>query len=173
MTPEQFGLLSEEELAELERSASKVERVLIANIHTLWKEKVQDVALLGIAGQALKQAEARENAKPDIGISAEELASMKARCDAATPGPWNEPDLWIRCRPEDYGVKVTIGDGNEERSLFDTFNRDSRIVILDQEVDESGICLSDHQAHKDLFFAANARTDLPRLIAALEKLVKP
>lgn len=45
MRPEEFGLLSDDELTELQAGATKVELVLIANIRLLWREKIQDVEL--------------------------------------------------------------------------------------------------------------------------------
>lgn len=99
-----------------------------------------------------------------------EIVAIRAYCDAATPGPWNEPELWKRCRPENYSVTVSIGEPGDERTLFDTLNRDYRLVTLDTEADESGQVIADHQAHKDLVFAERARMDLPRVLTELEEM---
>jgi hypothetical protein len=85
------------------------------------------------------------------GITDDELAAMKARVDATTPGPW--------------------------RASFegrDHFSGDSVIFTGGQEV-EIYISADDYKGGgghfcADLDFIAHARQDVPRLIAEVQRL---
>jgi hypothetical protein len=80
-------------------------------------------------------------------ITEAELEAIKARCEAATPGPW---DNAIEIVPEGYALRA---QGDPGASLL--------------SVDQDGMGIFDRK--EDATFTAHARTDLPRLIAALRK----
>lgn len=73
-------------------------------------------------------------------MAADELAAIKARCDAATPGPWVAAECAINAGP------ATIG------CLWDKCEED----------------YDNAPANAD--FCAAARTDIPRLVAEVERL---
>ena len=77
-----------------------------------------------------------------------EIHAIKARCEAATPGPWDSEDC------EYIFAKVKGGRPNGEGiALFS--------------------CYTNRQATNgkaDANFAAHAREDIPRLVAEVEKL---
>ena len=77
-------------------------------------------------------------------ISAEQLQEIKARCDAATPGPWQQS--WVE--GADGAIAVVDVDGD---------------VICDM-----GNTLLDE--YKSANFIAHARADIPALIAEVERL---
>lgn len=86
-----------------------------------------------------------ETAPPADDITPEEIAAIEARCDAATPGPWN----YAGCeRHPDAAVTmpslpcVRLRDAKGERVL---------------------------EARPNQILAAHARTDIPRLLAALRR----
>lgn len=78
-------------------------------------------------------------------LNPEELAAMEARCEAATPGPWNDRDELELRDPNGYAVV-----------WFYPPNTD----------------LWEHQGTElhDANFIAHARTDMPRLIAEVKRL---
>lgn len=78
-------------------------------------------------------------------LTPEELAAMEARCEAATPGPWNDRDELELRDPNGYAVV-----------WFYPPNTD----------------LWEHQGTElhDANFIAHARTDVPRLIAEVKRL---
>lgn len=79
-----------------------------------------------------------------------DLADIKRRCDAATPGEWSATEaLWIKLE-------------KEHRVLFVPAWR--REQALPSSGDER------KQVIKDLVFIAAARTDSPRLLAHIEAL---
>jgi len=80
------------------------------------------------------------------GLSEDELRSMKARCDAATPGPWRS---WIEGRDHESGSSfIQTGEGSSRGP----------------DVELSGATDADHD------FIAHARQDLPRLLTEVFRL---
>lgn len=90
-----------------------------------------------------------------------DLAEIKRRCDAATPGPWG----WYS---EDQSMISLCGDNGRD---------------LEQHVVSLTICESCQKGHdhwewghcytadaQDAAFIAAARTDIPRLLAHIEAL---
>lgn len=82
-------------------------------------------------------------------LSDAELAAMKARVEATTPGPWT---------PSFEGRDHTSGD-----SVILTSGQDIYISAEDYQGGGGHFCA-------DLDFIAHARQDLPRLIAEVERL---
>jgi hypothetical protein len=78
-----------------------------------------------------------------------DLAAIRARCDAATPGPWH---IW---RDLDYRGYYTVGDAagvlTPERPETDECNPTAHVYI-----------------EPDAEFIARAREDIPALLAALD-----
>lgn len=75
-----------------------------------------------------------------------QLDAIKQRAEAATPGPWRKPDEYddghdIHCGPVDGPIKIAGNYDYEEGGILETADRD---------------------------FISSARTDVPRLVAALE-----
>ncbi len=72
--------------------------------------------------------------------------SMKARCDAATPGPWRS---WIERRDHEAGSSfIQTGEGTSRGP----------------DIELSGVTAADQD------FIAHARQDLPRLVAEVYRL---
>jgi hypothetical protein len=98
-------------------------------------------------------------------ITPAELAKIKARADKATPGPWKDDSF------EDIAAS-----GNEYWQLrISTFDRPHAWFNDDCEQDE--ICSSNNAPSEDrakwkanAAFIAAARTDIPRLVAEIERL---
>lgn len=86
-------------------------------------------------------------------MNAKYLTEIKAREQAATPGPWN------------------VGDGCHERFFA---GRNSVIsplrVVADRAIYDGGAF--DDQTFADMSFIANARTDIPALVAEVERLTR-
>lgn len=87
------------------------------------------------------------------------LDAAQARCDAATEGPWRGHSFGLAGEDEPSSIVVHTGefawgDVYEGRFLFSTPGADS------QEWDDAD-------------FVASARTDTPRLIAALRTVLAP
>ena len=86
-------------------------------------------------------------------ITDEELAKMKARCDAATPGPWKER----------YGPEGCAGLDGPEVVEFEG----SSLYYQEQaSVGQHIPCFT----QSDAALIAHDRTDQPRLIAEVERL---
>lgn len=89
----------------------------------------------------------------------EELEAIKKRAEAATPGPWDASEDSDRSykldAPKDAQYWVTIASGNT-------------LVVSwwQQYADDSGTVLK----LADAAFIAAARTDVPRLLAEVERL---
>jgi hypothetical protein len=84
-------------------------------------------------------------------LTDEELAAMQVRADAATPGPWRS---WIEGRDHWGGDTFIQMSGVAERAsdLYLLFDRAHAAYEADHD------------------FIAHARTDVPRLIAALRAI---
>jgi len=84
-------------------------------------------------------------------VTTDELAAIRARCDAATPGPWR------------FGVGDRKYIGQSEL-----------LVVACDEARELDIALVDVEGggyhHQDAEFIAHARTDVPALVARVEEL---
>lgn len=84
-------------------------------------------------------------------LTEERLAEIKARADAATPGPWSPI------------IGMTAGDPREHPVIckvaveFQVWSRPDATRPMDAQ-------------HKNTRFIANARTDVPALIAEIEQL---
>jgi len=84
----------------------------------------------------------------------DKLKAIKARCDAATKGPWRAVECGYNLRHDDRG-EVEVHTAN------------STIIVADLDC---GHC--NKNATVDSDFIAHARTDVPQLVAALELAVK-
>lgn len=103
------------------------------------------------------------------GLSAEQLAEIRARVEAATPGPWGTYD--------DGTGRIDIAAGLEEtghgytcrRSIAQTddepIDNDPAHVAWDSDADLD-------QIEADAAFIAHARTDVPALLAEVDRLTK-
>lgn len=91
---------------------------------------------------------------PDPILTDEELAEMEARCQAATPGPWfRRADRFVEAKCE-----LSAGDiVSPVRSL----------IAQTRWTERNN---PDNEAAYTALFIAHARTDVPRLIAALRAL---
>jgi hypothetical protein len=82
----------------------------------------------------------------DAGMTEEELKAIKARCEAATPGPWKS---YIEGRDSTGGSDfIMTGEG----------------TTLGDDIELTGAT----QADQD--FIAHARQDVPKLLAEIERL---
>ncbi len=109
-------------------------------------------------------------------LTPDELAAMRKRCEAATDGPW----AWLSYGEKCYAYAVVtatqderhhyeqvggllVSDGSSEFGMTDERGRE---VMVDEN-----ICESERQEGRaNCQFIAHARTDLPRLIAEVERL---
>lgn len=93
------------------------------------------------------------------GLSEERLAEIRKRVDAATPGPW-EHDL----DPDSDWFKTTMGCG----SVY-TMGED---VMGGNIAAPNGDCYprSGYAPKEDMSFIAHARTDVPDLLAEVDRL---
>jgi hypothetical protein len=83
---------------------------------------------------------------PDTDITDEEFAAIKARCAAATPGPWRS---YVEGRDHTSGSDfIMTGEGNSRG----------------RDIELSGATKADQD------FIAHARQDVPRLAAEIERL---
>lgn len=88
-------------------------------------------------------------------MSDKDLTEMKARCDAATPGPWY---------PDSSNYQMYVW-GPQSQMILDTGGeREEEHLIRMRGV---GACLP---LEKNGEFIAHARIDLPRCIAEIERL---
>jgi hypothetical protein len=101
----------------------------------------------GIA-EMLSGIPAAVDGKPAATIGAEEIAEMRARVNTATPGPW---------LPSGHGCQVLTGDSWNSICEFHW-----------EAQWEDGRRAETHAANA--FFVARARTDVPRLLDAIEAL---
>ena len=85
----------------------------------------------------------------EVGLTTEELAAMKVRVEATTPGPW---------KSYFEGRDHTSGD-----SFIQTSTQDIYIQAEDYAGGGGHFCV-------DQDFIANARQDVPRLVAEVERL---
>ncbi len=79
-------------------------------------------------------------------LSESQLMEIKARCEAATPGPWTS---FIEGRDH------TSGDSFIQRGILDAWQ---------EELYLTGATVADHD------FIAHARQDIPLLLAEIERL---
>ena len=94
-------------------------------------------------------------------VTARELEAMQARTDAATKGPWFLVPLPWRRRDMPSYVNAGSEDPHGGVPVLNAIGRDE---FTDDFTEEDWIA----QADNDLDFAANARTDLPRLLAVAQ-----
>jgi hypothetical protein len=82
-------------------------------------------------------------------LTDEELAALKARCEAATPGPWKP---YIEGRDHVSGSSfIMTGEG----------------VTRGEDIELTGAAEADYD------FIAHARQDIPRLLEEVERFRKP
>lgn len=98
------------------------------------------------------------------------LAAMRARCDAATKGPW----CWENCgeKSNDYIVGIAI-DNKTEKPISgevppDEFNESTGMFI--ETVIRKSALGGELMTAEDAAFIAHARTDLPLLLDAVTAL---
>jgi len=92
-------------------------------------------------------------------MTKQELEAIWARCEAATPGPWNY-DERINC------VAVYAG---EKMDCLSGFNSRCIVYVHSNLVDGRYWELSEQKC-RDAYFVANSRTDIPALLAEVERL---
>lgn len=83
----------------------------------------------------------------------QELAAIRERVDAATEGPW------VICQSDWDGFSVERDQSNDEDGWGNEF--------IAREVSQGH-----SDGERDATFIASARTDVPRLVAALEAVVE-
>lgn len=99
----------------------------------------------------------------------EELQAIKARAEAATPGPWRQGFASMSCvRPHE-----TASHPGPPECVYDVMKWiDSNDHVSAANGDE--ICGPDdygnHPRENDCAFIAHARTDVPALVAEVERL---
>lgn len=94
-------------------------------------------------------------------MTEDELKQIEARCNAATPGPWHTCDpIWRQANSPGW---VLAGDYDPHRGAGVV----SALEIMEWE-DGEDPCYT--QSDVDLDFIANARTDIPALIAEVRRL---
>ena len=97
-------------------------------------------------------------------LASSELMEMKARCDAATPGPWEsdgEVIGWLG--GEAPGVAVWYEHENQPR------NHSPICMCQPNRSGKYGVAGTEYPI-EDAAIIAHARTDLPRLIEEVERL---
>lgn len=97
-------------------------------------------------------------------LTDDELRAMRARCEAATPEPWEYENVQD-CQDRSAWSLLVGPDG---KVLADTLNSDA--AVIHHEHDETGVCYWDEIGRRNFTFAAHARTDLPRLLDEVERL---
>lgn len=78
-----------------------------------------------------------------------DLEAIKARCEAATPGPWHHrstPNSFVT-DPDKYSIVVDAG-------IYEDLSREQQELI----------------ARNNRIFSAHARDDVPALVAEVERL---
>jgi hypothetical protein len=86
------------------------------------------------------------------------MDDAKARCEAATAGPWVRDSDWWVLREEDRGKDV---------NAFDEDNDPPQVVPV------VGMWIEDRElrvTREDADFIAHARTDLPRALALIDEM---
>jgi hypothetical protein len=107
-----------------------------------------------------------DETKAPAGEGEDWLAEVRARAEAATPGPW----AWAATCEKGYGANVGAEcfaeDDDDARHPLsgDLSEREDNYIVL------QGIASMEHQnANADAEFIAHAREDVPRLLAALAR----
>jgi hypothetical protein len=86
-----------------------------------------------------------------VGMSDERLAEIRARANAATPGPW-------------------LDDVTSEGMLRIDLRGDGRKTGYADVIDVADMEVSAWQDHQNAAFIANARTDIPDMLAEIQRL---
>ncbi|MFE1319523.1 hypothetical protein [Kitasatospora phosalacinea] len=92
-------------------------------------------------------------------LSEEQLAEIEGRAAAATAGPW-EP--WLETRGAIGGCSVIL----VQRDTSDVDNE----MYLNHYIDNRQVASPNVQLDADLDFIANARQDVPHLVAEVRRL---
>lgn len=96
----------------------------------------------------------------------EELATIKARAEAATPGPWKLDDY---IGLESYTVCLDYVPENQNRTTgYGAGSEGTAICVLDDEMYFE--YSSDTERLANAEFIAHAREDVPALVAEVERL---
>lgn len=90
----------------------------------------------------------------------EELAEIRARCEAATPGPWKSEDGW--------GVGLRYG--RNARAYHAAGARGWPVLFRCQSENDMSAQLSKSQRQANCDFVARAREDVPALLKEIERL---
>jgi len=85
-----------------------------------------------------------------VGMTEQELAAIEARCNAATPGPWNRAY---------HGNMIIVESPN------------SIVVNADDKEFGTGLQYGGIKGETDGDFIANSRTDVPALLAEVRRLM--
>ena len=99
-------------------------------------------------------------------LSDKEIAEIKAREEAATPGPWHVDSIASEDGHGPFNAYVLM-DANGS-PMLDTQN--SEIAEIHSEYDEDGRHSWDEIARRYMEFIAHSRTDVPRLLQEVEAL---
>lgn len=94
------------------------------------------------------------------GITDEQLAEIKARCEAATEGPWEY----------DERVRVAAVYSGERRNCFLDWEPNDWLSYYKFPVSAYGEELTDEQRLATMRFIAHAREDIPALLAEVDRL---
>lgn len=95
-------------------------------------------------------------------MSGLDLEEIKARTEAATPGPWHENDNWRIVQGDAYARCLAIWEAKPGDPLYDVYDEPEFVVI-----DTPGPAIN---KTADLKFIAHARQDVPSLIAEVERI---
>jgi hypothetical protein len=90
-------------------------------------------------------------------MTGRELQEIKARCEAASPGPWVVGDITEATYYSGKNGVVSVGN---------------RLVAYKGGVDVNDLSEGDLQTFADMEFIAAARSDIPALLAEVERLGK-
>ncbi len=82
-------------------------------------------------------------------MTPDELKAIKARCKAATEGPW-------------FAIDVVVGDGGKRTGVYANMEGPSNAIAYCFRYDDDTV--------PDGIFIAHARTDLPACTAEIERL---
>lgn len=101
-------------------------------------------------------------------MTPKELAEIKARCDAATPGPYKaELDVFEHDDPEIEVCITNIGATTPPtRGYLSLFTAGTGLKVSEENWPKAHAS----QDLRDAEFFAHARTDVPALLAEIERL---
>ena len=99
-----------------------------------------------------------------------QIAEIRTRCDAATPGPWDVWRDWPRSDGEGPGLIANLENENlhaEDCLLGDPeYEKNENGGVIGRIYE----CIPHELANANAIFIAHARSDIPALLAEIERL---